>query len=262
MNLNRDNNKLLIESVSQVTNANYLTEEDINAILYVLLEEYTEEEIMSMTEEQLCEGFLDNVRGRAEGIYHAAKKSIKDFSRNQAKYSKDRINRYETQSAEKEHSKQKEQNRIKSNNSGIREPTDAELHAVIGKLSNATGSYNQSISSAAKRVLQKRMEAQAQKGLGGFIAKFRGVFGNKDAMKNRIEKLTQKSAEKSGRIKGIDAGKLIDRIKAGDVARGRVRPQQNDEPEVNPKSKKPVVNKKEKPSGKNTGKPKKKKRRR
>jgi hypothetical protein len=202
----------LIESID------FLTEEqqELFALSFVddLLENLSWEEIEALTEEQLEEGLMAKLKGYAGGALAAAKSApLSQFVSKAKKYGAERTERLEKKEAETAHAKEVEKARGEAKG-GVRKATDAELHAIVGKLGKSKGATNKAVLAKAQETLGKRAEAAAGKGLGGLVAKTRGLLGNKAAMRDRVTKMAERSKQQAGKVK-VDAAGTVDKARQG-----------------------------------------------
>jgi len=202
----------LIESID------FLTEEqqELFALSFVddLLENLSWEEIEALTEEQLEEGLMAKLKGYAGGAIAAAKSApISQFLSKAKQYGSERTERLEKKEAETAHGKELEKARAGAKG-GVRQATDAELHSIVGKLGKAKGATNKAVLAKAQETLGKRAEAAAGKGIGGLVAKTRGLLGNKAAMRDRVSKMAERSKTAAGRV-NVDAGKTVEAARGG-----------------------------------------------
>jgi hypothetical protein len=202
----------LIESID------FLTEEqqELFALSFVddLLENLSWEEIEALTEEQLEEGLMAKLKGYAGGAIAAAKSApISQFLSKAKQYGGERTERLEKKEAETAHAKELETARAGAKG-GVRQATDAELHSIVGKLGKAKGATNKAVLAKAQETLGKRAEAAAGKGIGGLVAKTRGLLGNKAAMRDRVSKMAERSKTAAGRV-NVDASKTVEAARGG-----------------------------------------------
>lgn len=205
-------NEQLVESV------NYLTEEQQNLFVLSfvddLLENFSWEEIDALTEEQLEEGLMAKLKGYAGGALAAAKSApISQFLSKAKQYGAERTERFEKQEAETAHTKELEKARGEAKG-GVRRATDAELHSIVNKLGKSKGAANKAILAKAQETLGRRAEDAAGKGLGGLVAKTRGLLGNKAAMRERVAKMAERSKTAAGKV-NVDAGATVAAARRG-----------------------------------------------
>jgi len=207
-----------IQEQALVESVNLLTEEqqELFVLSFVddLLESLTVEEIEALTEEQLEEGLMAKLKGYAGGALAAAKSApLSQFISKAKQYGAERTERLEKKEAQAAHAKEVEKARGEAKG-GVRKATDAELHAIVGKLGGAKGATNKAVLAKAQETLGKRAEAAAGKGLGGLVAKTRGLLGNKAAMRDRVTKMAERSKAQAGKVK-VDASKVVDQARGG-----------------------------------------------
>ena len=202
----------LVESVSLLTEE----QQELFVLSFVddLLESLTVEEIQALTEEQLEEGLMAKLKGYAGGALAAAKSApLSQFISKAKQYGAERTERLEKKEAETAHAQEVEKARGEAKG-GVRKATDAELHAIVGKLGGAKGATNKAVLAKAQETLGKRAEAAAGKGLGGLVAKTRGLLGNKAAMRDRVAKMAERSKTEAAKV-NVDASKVVDQARAG-----------------------------------------------
>jgi hypothetical protein len=207
-----------LQEQALVESVDFLTEEqqELFALSFVddLLESLTLEEIEALTEEQLEEGLMAKLKGYAGGALAAAKSApLSQFVSKAKKYGAERTERLEKKEAETAHAKEVEKARGEAKG-GVRKATDAELHAIVGKLGKSKGATNKAVLAKAQETLGKRAEAAAGKGLGGLVAKTRGLLGNKAAMRDRVTKMAERSKQQAGKVK-VDAAGTVDKARQG-----------------------------------------------
>ena len=86
--------------------------------------------------------------------------------------------------------------------------------ALVNKLEKSKGSTNKAILAKAKETLEKKAASSAGKGIGGAVAKVRGLLGNKEAMQKRIASKAKESAAKSSKVK-VDAKSTVVKARGG-----------------------------------------------
>lgn len=216
--IHRNEKPVVAEEYSDILDCLTEDQHDVFAISFIddLIETYSFEEIELLTEEQLEEGILNKIKAYAGGAKAAigAAKGIGDFVEKTKKYGKDRETRLDKKDAVAENEKELATSRAGRRADGTRKATTAELHALVNKLEKSKGSTNKAILAKAKETLEKRAASSAGKGIGGAVAKVRGLLGNKEAMQKRIASKAKESAAKSSKVK-VDAKSTVDKARGG-----------------------------------------------
>lgn len=215
---NRNYRLPVTEEYSDVLDCLTEDQHDVFTISFIddLIETYSFEEIELLTEEQLEEGILNKIKAYAGGAKAAVRsaKGIGDFVAKTKKYGKDRESRLDKKDAVAENEKELATSRAGRRADGTRKATTAELHALVNKLEKSKGSTNKAILAKAKETLEKKAASSAGKGIGGAVAKVRGLLGNKEAMQKRIASKAKESAAKSSKVK-VDAKSTVVKARGG-----------------------------------------------
>ena len=216
--IHRNEKPVVAEEYSDILDCLTEDQHDVFAISFIddLIETYSFEEIELLTEEQLEEGILNKIKAYAGGAKAAigAAKGIGDFVEKTKKYGKDRERRLDKKDAVAENEKELATSRAGRRADGTRKATTAELHALVNKLEKSKGSTNKAILAKAKETLEKKAASSAGKGIGGAVAKVRGLLGNKEAMQKRIASKAKESAAKSSKVK-VDAKSTVVKARGG-----------------------------------------------
>ena len=216
--IHRNKKPVVAEEYSDVLDCLTEDQHDVFTISFIddLIETYSFEEIELLTEEQLEEGILNKIKAYAGGAKAAigAAKGIGDFVEKTKKYGKDRERRLDKKDAVAEDEKELATSRAGRRADGTRKATTAELHALVNKLEKSKGSTNKAILAKAKETLEKKAASSAGKGIGGAVAKVRGLLGNKEAMQKRIASKAKESAAKSSKVK-VDAKSTVVKARGG-----------------------------------------------